>query len=195
MEGEIGFRHPGLVELIKQCLHNAPRERPNTDELLGRLRQLKVEVEGGYGVSLIDLDIARMKLDSEMKMKDRRIADLVQQNVSSAWGELGEGGGGRLGGGGEIGRRGGDWEEGGRLGGGGGGGMENWGGGGGGERWGWGVEGEVGRYGGERRSGGGKMGEMGGGGGSWVGGGGRGEMGEGGVGRWGRGKGGSTESS
>ena len=38
-----------LSWLSMQCLHNAPRERPNTDELLARLQRMKVEVEGEYG--------------------------------------------------------------------------------------------------------------------------------------------------
>ena len=78
MEGEIGFRHPGLVELVKQCLHNTPRERPNTDELLARLQRMKVEVEGECG-GPVRLDIVRVRLAKEVK--DRRIVELTQQQV------------------------------------------------------------------------------------------------------------------
>ena len=80
LEGEIGFRHPGLVELVKQCLHNAPCERPNTDELLARLQRMKVEVEGGYG-GPVRLDMVRVRLAKEVEMKDRRIVELTQQQV------------------------------------------------------------------------------------------------------------------
>ena len=80
LEGEIGFRHPGLVELVKQCLHNAPRERPNTNELLARLQRMKVEVEGEYG-GPFRLDMVRVRLAKEVKVKDRRIVELSQQQV------------------------------------------------------------------------------------------------------------------
>jgi hypothetical protein len=80
LEGEIGFRHPGLVELVKQCLHNAPHERPNTDDLLARLQRMKVEVEGEYG-GPFKLDMVRVRLAKEVRVKERRIEELTQQQV------------------------------------------------------------------------------------------------------------------
>ena len=77
LEGEIGFRHPDLVELVKQCLHNASCERPNTDELLARLQRMKVEVEGEYGGNPIRLDMVRVRLAKGVKVKDRRIVKLT----------------------------------------------------------------------------------------------------------------------
>ena len=69
--------HPDLIHLVKQCLHNDPQQRPNTDELLTRLQRMKVEVEGEYGGSPIRLDMVRVKLSKEVKIKDRRIEELV----------------------------------------------------------------------------------------------------------------------
>ena len=73
---------PALVGLIKQCLHNDPQQRPNTEDLLTRLQGMKVEVEGEYGNSHpIRLDLVRMRLAKEARRKDRRIEELTQELV------------------------------------------------------------------------------------------------------------------
>ena len=35
---------PDLIDLVKQCLHNAPQARPNCDELLAKLQDVKSKV-------------------------------------------------------------------------------------------------------------------------------------------------------
>ena len=82
LESFINPLHPALVQLVKQCLHNVPRQRPSTDELLATLQRMKVEVEGEYGGSPIKLDMVRVRLSKEVKLKDRRIGELTQQQVS-----------------------------------------------------------------------------------------------------------------
>lgn len=80
---ELGFlssNHPDLVQLVKQCLRNAPSQRPKADALLTRLQRMKFEVERGYG-GPIQLDMVRVRLSKEVKMKDRRIEELVQACV------------------------------------------------------------------------------------------------------------------
>lgn len=67
---EIGLLHPALIQLIKQCLHNAPNQRPSSDELLTRLQRMRVEVEGEHGRSLAKLDIMRARLQQSNKMKE-----------------------------------------------------------------------------------------------------------------------------
>ena len=58
--------NPALVQLVKQCLHNVPDQRPSTDELLATLQRMKVEVEGEYG-DPVKLGVERVKLEEEMK--------------------------------------------------------------------------------------------------------------------------------
>ncbi len=70
-----------LVQLVKQCLHNAPRQRPSTEELLTTLQGMRAEVEREYGDSPFKLDLVRLRLAKEVKMKDRRIEELTQQQV------------------------------------------------------------------------------------------------------------------
>ena len=77
----ISAHHPALVQLVKQCLHNVPRERPSTEALLTSLQGMRVEVEGEFGGIPIRLDMVRLRLAKEVKEKDRRIDDLMQQQV------------------------------------------------------------------------------------------------------------------
>ena len=80
LEAEINSKYPALFALIKQCLHNNPDRRPTTDDLLVRLQEMRKEVEGEYG-GPVKLDMVRVKLAKELKMKDKRIEDLTQQQV------------------------------------------------------------------------------------------------------------------
>ena len=68
------------MQLVKECLHNVPNERPTTDDLLARLQRMREEVEGEYG-GLVKLDMVRVRLAKEAKIKDRRIEELTQQQV------------------------------------------------------------------------------------------------------------------
>ena len=81
LESLINPLHPPLVQLVKQCLHNIPRQRPSTDELLATLQRMKVEVEGEYGGPM-RLDMVRVRLAKEVKIKDRIIGGLTRQQVS-----------------------------------------------------------------------------------------------------------------
>ena len=73
LESQISSNHPALVQLVKQCLHNDPRQRPSTDELLATLQRMKVEVEGQYGIQ-IRLDMEKLRLAKEVKeLKERQV--------------------------------------------------------------------------------------------------------------------------
>ena len=79
MGKHIGF-HPTLSELIKQCLHNMPDERPTTGELLTRLSMVREEMTREYG-GPVKPDMVRVRLAKEVKIKDRRIEELTQLQV------------------------------------------------------------------------------------------------------------------
>ena len=80
MEKKFGQEHPALVQLVKQCLHNAPERRPTIEEVLDSLQRIKTEVEGVYGGSLMKLEIAKVLLEREMK---RSTEELTQVEVMS----------------------------------------------------------------------------------------------------------------
>ena len=67
MEAQVGSKHSTLVQLVKQCLHNAPDQRPSTDVLLTTLQRMRVEVEGEYG-GPVKLDMVRVKQAKEIRM-------------------------------------------------------------------------------------------------------------------------------
>ena len=75
-----------LVELVKQCLHNNPRQRPSTEELLARLQGIRGVVEGEYG-GPFKLDMVRVKMGKEIKEQKRRMEELTQQQVCIIWGQ------------------------------------------------------------------------------------------------------------
>ncbi len=80
LEATYNTFHPALVELVKQCLHNNPRGRPSTEELLTKLQEMRGAVEGEYG-GPVKLDMVRVRLAKEVKEMDRRMEELVQQQV------------------------------------------------------------------------------------------------------------------
>jgi hypothetical protein len=80
--GLIGPAHPSLVQLIRECLHNNPDQRPSADMLLTTLQAMRVEIEGEYGVCAIKLDMVRVNQAKKLKMKDRRIEELTRQQVT-----------------------------------------------------------------------------------------------------------------
>ncbi len=75
---QICANHPALVELVKQCLHNDPRERPSTEDLLTRLQEMRIDLEGEYG-GPFKLDMVRVRLVKEGKEKGRRIEEMERR--------------------------------------------------------------------------------------------------------------------
>ena len=77
LEVQFSESYPVLVQLVSQCLHNNPHTRPSSEELLGRLHEVKTEVEKMYGGNVGKLlNISNVLLVKEMKMKDNRIEEL-----------------------------------------------------------------------------------------------------------------------
>lgn len=81
LESQMSANLPALVELVKQCLHNNPHQRPSTEQLLTTLKGLRRQIEGEYGGGAVKVDLARVRLAKEAKEKDRRIEELAQQQV------------------------------------------------------------------------------------------------------------------
>ena len=70
--------HPVLLELVRQCLHNAPERRPSSVDILKRLKQVKVQVDGEYG----DItDIGKIIVLKKLKMKETMIEGM-QVNIT-----------------------------------------------------------------------------------------------------------------
>ena len=79
-----------LIQMIKDCLRNAPTQRPTADQLVTALEGMKGAIEGGYG-ELATVDAVRqvrtlkaLKNRSEDKLnelaaKEEQIQQLQQQ--------------------------------------------------------------------------------------------------------------------
>lgn len=70
-----------LVNLVKQCLHNDPHERPSSEELLIKLQKIRIEVEGEYGQDTIKVDFTKVRMAKQLQEKDSRIDELTQQQL------------------------------------------------------------------------------------------------------------------
>jgi len=70
----LGEEHP-LVQLVCQCLHNSPDQRPTADELLQQLQAAKAQVEGPYG-QIVKVDLEKVRV---LREKDTQIRGLQQQ--------------------------------------------------------------------------------------------------------------------
>ena len=79
-----------LVQLIKNCLQNAPSKRPTAEQLIATLKEMKANIEGSYG-ELARVDAVRQVMTVkalkrtkkvyriELTAKDVEIQQLQQQ--------------------------------------------------------------------------------------------------------------------
>ena len=81
LETQVTQSHPVLLELVRQCLHNAPERRPSGVDILKRLKQVKVQVEGEYGDITKQLDIGKIIILKKLKMKESMIEEM-QVNIT-----------------------------------------------------------------------------------------------------------------
>ena len=81
---QLGEEHP-LLQLVCQCLHNIPAQRPFAEELLQQLHAVRPQIEDEYGrqqvkVEMARLQVAMMSLLRTRKTKDNEI-EHVQQDL------------------------------------------------------------------------------------------------------------------
>ena len=81
LETQVAQSHPVLLELVRQCLHNAPERRPSGVDILNRLKQVKVQVEGEYGDITKQFDIGKIIVLKKLKMKESMIEEM-QVNIT-----------------------------------------------------------------------------------------------------------------
>lgn len=66
--------YPMLVKTVRECLGDKPDERPSSSSLLSKLEDLKVQIEGKYGLPV--LNTANILLTKEMSLKEKIIKEL-----------------------------------------------------------------------------------------------------------------------
>ena len=82
---QLGEQHP-LLQLVCQCLHNEPAQRPSAEELLQQLKATRLQIERVYGsrqqmkVEMARLQEAMMSVfslrETEVGEKDGKIERL-----------------------------------------------------------------------------------------------------------------------
>ena len=82
LEAQLGQSYPGVVQLVRRSLDNAPDQRPSSGEVLLNVRGVKKEVDRVYGGGVLkQLDIGKVLVAKEMKWLKQRIEELeVSQN-------------------------------------------------------------------------------------------------------------------
>ena len=80
-----GNRHP-LLQLMKDCLHNAPSQRPTAEQLVTALEEINASDEGTYGELATIEAVRQVKMTKALKVnsnllaaKDEEIRQLHQQ--------------------------------------------------------------------------------------------------------------------
>ena len=70
---QLGEQHP-LVQLVCQCLHNVPAQRPSAEELL---QQLEALIKRAYGRKLVRAEMARLQVAmmAMLKMEETEVGD------------------------------------------------------------------------------------------------------------------------
>jgi len=78
LHGQLGEHHP-LVQLVHQCLQNAPARRPSAEEVLRQLEAVRAQIEGRYGSQLVKVDVAKVGMVKALREKDTENEHLQQQ--------------------------------------------------------------------------------------------------------------------
>ena len=70
---QLGEQHP-LVQLICQCLHNTPAQRPSAEELL---QQLEAQMKRAYGKQQLKAEMARLQVAmmSVLRMEETEVGE------------------------------------------------------------------------------------------------------------------------
>ena len=69
------------MQLLKQCLKNVPSQRPSADDVLTMLQDVRAERVEEFNISLITLDMARVKIIQDRQVQEKKVEQLMQQNV------------------------------------------------------------------------------------------------------------------
>ena len=78
LHGQLGEQYP-LVQLVHQCLQNAPARRPSAEELLRQLEAVRAQIEGRYGNQLVKVDVVKVGMVKALRETDTEIEHLQQQ--------------------------------------------------------------------------------------------------------------------
>ena len=58
---QLGEQHP-LLQLVCQCLHNTPVQRPSAEELLQQFEAARPQIERAYGRQQVKVEMAKLQV-------------------------------------------------------------------------------------------------------------------------------------
>ena len=58
---QLGERH-SLLQLVCQCLHNTPAQRPSAEELLQQLEAVRSQIRETYGSQQVKVEMAKLQV-------------------------------------------------------------------------------------------------------------------------------------
>lgn len=77
---QLGPSCPSLVRMVKSCLHQSPAERSSSEDMLGAMQIVRLEMEGvvggGGGCGFRQLDLQKVQMFKDMKELEQRIRKL-----------------------------------------------------------------------------------------------------------------------
>ena len=71
---QLGEQHP-LLQLVCQCLHNTPAQRPSAEELLQQLEAMRPQIERTYGRQQVKVEMARLQVAMMSVLRTREKND------------------------------------------------------------------------------------------------------------------------
>ena len=61
LRDQLGEQHR-LLQLVCQCLHNTPAQRPSAEDLLQQLKTTRLQIERAYGSQQVKVEMARLQV-------------------------------------------------------------------------------------------------------------------------------------
>ena len=74
---QLGEHHP-LLQLVCQCLHNEPAQRPSAEELLQQLKAVRPQIERAYGSrKQVKVELAKLQeaMTSVLRMTETEVGE------------------------------------------------------------------------------------------------------------------------
>ena len=78
---QLGEQHP-LLQLVCQCLHNEPTQRPSAMKMLQQLKAMRLQIERAYGSrQLVKVEMAKL----QEAMHDECVQSKRDRNGREGW--------------------------------------------------------------------------------------------------------------
>ena len=77
LQEQLGEQHP-LLQLVCQCLHNEPAQRPSAEELLQQLKAARPQIERAYGSrKQVKVELAKLQeaMTSVLRMTETEVGE------------------------------------------------------------------------------------------------------------------------